>query len=257
MTQQSFKAAAHVVFLRLLFKVIAGARSAQYLAAVIVTICILACAGPSKIGQPSGATDDTWTSSSQPPRPVGGIAAIMNNLVYPEEAKAAGIAGTVIVKAFIDSSGKVTKTAVLQGLSDTGLNDAAVEAVKNTPWIPAQQGGYPLAVWVKVPLKFSSEGFPIGYDKAPEPIGGYRRILRNLHYPPGLQNAGVEGMVIVQAYVDSTGRVTETIISKNSHPALDAAAAKAVEKTRFKPAERYGEPVGVWIAVPVDFRLRR
>lgn len=137
MTQQPVKLAAHVVFLRLLFKVIAGARTGQYPAALIVTVCILACAGPSKKSQPFGATEETWTSSSQPPRPVGGIAAIMNNLVYPEEAKAAGIAGTVIVRAFIDSSGKVTKTAVLQGLSRTWLNDAAVEAVRKTPWIPA------------------------------------------------------------------------------------------------------------------------
>ena len=112
-------------------------------------------------------------------------------------------------------------------------------------------------MWVKVPLKFSSEGIPIGYDNAPAPIGGYGSIQRNVIYPLDMLWAGIEGGVIVQAYVDATGRVTKTVILKGIYPSLDAAAARAIEKTPFTPAKRYGEPVGAWISIPVNFRLRR
>jgi periplasmic protein TonB len=40
------------------------------------------------------------------------------------------------------------------------------------------------------------------------------------------------------------------------HPDLDNAAADAVKRWRFEPARRGTEPVGVWVLLPVEFRLR-
>jgi protein TonB len=36
---------------------------------------------------------------------------------------------------------------------------------------------------------------------------------------------------------------------------LDAAAAAAVRQWRFKPATSKGEPVAVWVGIPVKFTL--
>jgi len=37
---------------------------------------------------------------------------------------------------------------------------------------------------------------------------------------------------------------------------LDEAAISAIKKTRFKPAKQRDRDVGVWIAIPVVFRLK-
>lgn len=50
------------------------------------------------------------------------------------------------------------------------------------------------------------------------------------------------------------GTVSDTRIT-GSIPELDAAAAQAVRQWRFKPAQSKGQPVAVWVAVPIKFSL--
>ena len=97
----------------------------------------------------------------------------------------------------------------------------------------------------------------IPYDEAPVPIGGYTAIQRNVRYPPIAQEAGIEGTVIVQAFVNNKGRVTETVVLKGiPNTGLDEAAVEAIRRTRFAPAKQRDRPVGVWISVPVKFTLK-
>ncbi|MCH7939677.1 MAG: energy transducer TonB [Candidatus Marinimicrobia bacterium] len=97
----------------------------------------------------------------------------------------------------------------------------------------------------------------IPYDEAPVPIGGYTAIQRNVRYPPIAQEAGIEGTVIVQAFVNSKGRVTETVILKSiPNTGLDEAAVDAIRRTLFTPAKQRDRPVGVWISIPVKFKLK-
>ncbi len=97
----------------------------------------------------------------------------------------------------------------------------------------------------------------IPYDEAPVPIGGYTAIQRNVRYPPIAQEAGIEGTVIVQAFVNSKGRVTETVILKGiPNTGLDEAAVDAIKRTLFTPAKQRDRPVGVWISIPVSFKLK-
>ena len=60
------------------------------------------------------------------PEPIGGIAAIQANVVYPEKAKRAGIEGTVYLEAFLDETGQVTKIVVLRGIG--GIRPGALKA---------------------------------------------------------------------------------------------------------------------------------
>ncbi|MBU0711942.1 hypothetical protein KKA87_08505, partial [bacterium] len=46
----------------------------------------------------------------------------------------------------------------------------------------------------------------IPYDEAPEPIGGFLAIQRNVIYPEIAQEAGIEGTVVVQAFVNEFGK---------------------------------------------------
>lgn len=96
----------------------------------------------------------------------------------------------------------------------------------------------------------------VAYDDPPEPIGGYKAIQRNVIYPDIAREAGIEGMVIIQAFVDKNGIVRETVVLKGiPNTGLDEAAADAIKRTRWKPARQRDMKVGVWISVPVNFKL--
>ena len=92
----------------------------------------------------------------------------------------------------------------------------------------------------------------IPYDDPPKPIIPIRPI-----YPEIAQEAGIEGVVVVQAFIDKKGRVKETIILKGiPNTGLDEAAMDAIRKTRFRPARQRERAVGVWISIPVNFKLK-
>ncbi len=74
---------------------------------------------------------------------------------YPEIAQEAGIEGTVIVQAFIDAKGRVTETVILKGIPNTGLDEAAVEAVRATRFRPAKQRERAVGVWISIPIHFT------------------------------------------------------------------------------------------------------
>ncbi|MFB0515445.1 MAG: energy transducer TonB, partial [Candidatus Neomarinimicrobiota bacterium] len=81
-------------------------------------------------------------------------------------------------------------------------------------------------------------------------------MLRNVRYPPHLEDAGIEGNVVVQAFVDKTGKVIYVKILKGvPEIELNEAALDAIKKTRFRPAKQRDIPVGVWISLPVTFRI--
>lgn len=70
--------------------------------------------------------------------------------------------------------------------------------------------------------------------------------------PDLARQAGVSGVVMVQALVAKDGLVKDTRVTK-SIPMLDAAAVEAVRQWRFEPALSNNRPVACWIAIPVAF----
>ena len=87
------------------------------------------------------------------PEPIGGIGAIQSKIVYPEIAKRAGVEGKVYVLAFVNESGDVTKAEIIKGLG-AGLDEAALNAVKQTKFKPGKQRGKPVKVQVSIPIVF-------------------------------------------------------------------------------------------------------
>ena len=73
-------------------------------------------------------------------------------------------------------------------------------------------------------------------------------------YPPSARESGVEGVVLVQALVGKDGRVKDVRVQRPS-PMFNDAAVACVYQWRFKPALAKGDPVAVWVAIPVKFSL--
>ncbi|MFA6233182.1 MAG: energy transducer TonB [Bacteroidota bacterium] len=85
--------------------------------------------------------------------------------------------------------------------------------------------------------------------------GGLEAVKKNLVYPDLAIRAGVEGTVIVLAYVNKEGVVTGTEVIRGIGGGCDEAAMDAVKKVRFTPGLQRGKPVNVKVSVPVKFRL--
>ncbi|TMQ60354.1 MAG: energy transducer TonB [Candidatus Eisenbacteria bacterium] len=71
---------------------------------------------------------------------------------YPEFAREAQIQGKVVLHVLVDKNGRVKNVKVIRGV--TGLNEAAVDAIKKWVFKPALSNNKPVAVWVEVPMDF-------------------------------------------------------------------------------------------------------
>jgi TonB family protein len=64
----------------------------------------------------------------------------------------------------------------------------------------------------------------------------------------------VSGIVVVQIIVDALGIPRDPHVVRSYKPDFDEQAIKAVERYRFKPAEKAGKPVAVSISIEVNFK---
>jgi TonB family protein len=86
-------------------------------------------------------------------------------------------------------------------------------------------------------------------DEPPEPV----RVVKP-EYPQAALKAGVDGTVVVGAYVLGDGSVADVRVVQ-SIAMLDSAAVAAVRQWRFERPHRNGTPVSAWVTVPVKFRV--
>jgi len=102
---------------------------------------------------------------------------------------------------------------------------------------------------------------PQSAGPAPVRVGGNIRPPRKQHdvppvYPPSMREAGVEGVVPLEAIIGRNGLVLSVrVITAQVHPDLAQAAVDAVRQWRFDPTLLNGEPVEVVMAVAVQFTL--
>lgn len=80
----------------------------------------------------------------------------MDNPIYPDIAKEAGVEGTVLVRVLVGDDGFVKDMFVIQSIPM--LDEAAAEAAWTAVFKPALQKDRPVAVWMVIPINFSLRG---------------------------------------------------------------------------------------------------
>lgn len=93
----------------------------------------------------------------------------------------------------------------------------------------------------------------VGSEAQPEVLSGPLPV-----YPELLRQAGVQGEVLLEAVVDSTGRVVAAsiVVVAANHPAFVAAARQALLATLFRPAMVGGRAVQTRVRIPYAFSIR-
>jgi TonB family protein len=77
-------------------------------------------------------------------------------------------------------------------------------------------------------------------------------------YPDLLRQAGVQGRVVLEAVVDTTGRVLapSILVVSRTNPGFVAPARQALLATLFRPAMVGGKPVRMRVRIPYEFAIR-
>jgi TonB family protein len=234
--------------------------------------------------QTFAASDSIRTTAEVMPEPIGGMAAIYNNLRYPESARVDSLQGRVVLQFVVSKQGEVQDPRVVRSIRQD-LDAAALKALEGVRFIPGMQGGQPVDVQFVLPIVFrlqpgtpppppppgyappsrdpnvpsshSGENVFIVVEQMPEPIGGMRAIYENLRYPDIARRAGIEGRVVVQFVVDEEGNVVDPFILRAIGAGADEAAIEAIRSVRFNPGVQRGRAVKVVMQMPIVFRLNR
>ena len=98
-----------------------------------------------------------WDVVEQMPQfPLGYVIDWVNSqVVYPEEAKALGIQGRVIVQYVINEDGSISDAHIIRGI-DPQLDKEALRIINSMPtWKPGMQDGKPVKTRWNTPVSFT------------------------------------------------------------------------------------------------------
>jgi TonB family protein len=76
-------------------------------------------------------------------------------------------------------------------------------------------------------------------------------------YPDDLRKEGVQGKVVLKAYLDGEGKLRNIQVSSSPDSRLSELAVEAFQKWQYRPARCAGKPVPVYITSTLSFDLRK
>jgi TonB family protein len=196
--------------------------------------------------------------------------------VYPADARAAGIQGSVVLRAVISKTGTIEDLKVVSGPVE--LTASAIDAVKQWKYLPYLLNGEPVEVDTAITVNYTLEGAP----PPPQPPGSAdlrapqddvdasgtqaKRIGNGVSAPllmfapePEMSDEAkrekISGNVLVNLLVDENGNPTHVRVRRGTGYGLDEKAVEAVKQYKFKPAMEDGKPVTVSLNVEVNFQI--
>ncbi len=211
------------------------------------------------------------TSAQTTPLPLTGHVYDATGAVLPQVALTLEGDGSLISQATTDSSGRFEFPPVSPGryvltASLAGFRALRHELVLNRArdWdraVTLQVGTVQETIVVsdrRPPAATPGSGVA---PQTPLRVGGNIRPPRKTLdvrpvYPPSMRDAGLEGVVPIDAVIGTDGLVTSVrVVSAQVHPAFAIAAVDAVRQWRFTPTLLNGDAVEVVMTVSVEFNL--
>ena len=184
---------------------------------------------------------------------------------YTEEARLAGVEGTVVVYAEITKDGSPENLRVLRSLGH-GLDQEAVRTVQQWRFEPSLQNGQIIRVATYVPVNFRLQRQI--YDAWLPSQGGNEvfqitdgvtipGIISRVQapYTDEARAAKLEGKIVLFIEITSAGIVENVVVLQKMGKGMDESAVQAIKQWKFSPATKDGRPVAVMITVEMNFSL--
>jgi TonB family protein len=211
---------------------------------------------------------------TDPPRPAaqgqGAGARMQPQLIdeivpeYPAALLASGVSGVVVVDLILDDHGNV-KDAHIFG-RPTSFDEAVIATVKQWKFRLSLVNGVPFTPMIRRTFTFTADTKKVTITDPNAPAPPYRvsgdvhspRLKKRVEptYPPEGLAARTGGMVILEAVIDTQGKVKDLTVVRHLTPAFDRAAMTAVQQWEYEPVLLNGVPIEVIFTVTVNFSIR-
>ena len=157
--------------------------------------------------------------------------------VYPDIAQKMGLNGKVFLKFIVNVDGSVSDVKVLRTITRGSdiFQKAAIDAISQFRFKPAEHNGKVVPVWKILPIEFVALGFRERQITPPVPVDA-------------------DGKVFLNFMVNVDGSVSDVRVLEGPEE-FHQAAIDAVSQFRFKPAEHNGKAVPMRMTHPITFRL--
>ncbi len=183
--------------------------------------------------------------------------------VYPEKARKERIEGKMSLKLLVNVDGSVSDVNVLEGPEI--FHQAAIDAISQSRFKPAEHNGKVVPVWMVMPIEFSLDSSDTDLQlTSPVPIdadGNEVDIPRffEVEAPPELLQSvksvyppGVTVRLELKVNVDGSASVVKVLKGPEE---FHQAAIDAISQYRFKPGTLNGKVVPVQMPQSIIFRL--
>lgn len=85
--------------------------------------------------------------------------------------------------------------------------------------------------------------------------GGYERARKDIEVPDYVLRNRIEGEVIVKAFINTDGKLTNLKVVKSSSNTLSEVTFNAVKTWEFNAAKLDGKPVKSFVHIPVTYKF--
>jgi TonB family protein len=168
---------------------------------------------------------------------------------YSEEARLAGLMGTVKLKGIVGVDGRAADLQVIESLG-MGLDENAIDCVRQWRFKPGTKGGQPADVVLTVDVPFhllDKHGAPVRWHLAraefQPPPDASRPELEKSREPHLSSDASAR--VIVTFEIDDNGIPKSIHADAESEKGWTSAVTSVLGEWRFKPASKDGKPIAV------------
>ncbi|HET9271116.1 MAG TPA: M56 family metallopeptidase, partial [Vicinamibacterales bacterium] len=176
--------------------------------------------------------------------------------LYSDEARRAGIEGTVVVRAHVDAAGRVNAPRVTRALG-WGLDQNAVVAVRQWSFRPGTRNGVATPMDVEIAIGFTRRNDAINAQIANDMVSlvgpGVTPPQAVRVMQPLRPATGGAGMVVLDVVLLENGTPRIVRILRSLGPDADDMAVRAFEQWRFSPALKDGRPIKVRVSAEVRF----
>lgn len=86
-------------------------------------------------------------------------------------------------------------------------------------------------------------------------VGGREALQKELKYPEKARRNGIETTLMAEVLINKNSKIEQISFDKETEYGFEEAAREALYKVQFRAGERNGEPVNMYITIPVKFEL--